>query len=51
MTLECMAQRRELDTSRGCEGAASQPQHASEDDEYGLPSSIKLGLGDFIFYR
>lgn len=24
----------------------------SEDDEYwGLPDSIKLGLGDFIFYR
>ncbi len=28
------------------------PMHAEddEDDEFGLPDSIKLGLGDFIFY-
>lgn len=31
-------------------GNAYDPSMDSDSDEYGLPDSIKLGLGDFIFY-
>ena len=31
-------------------GNAYDPSMDSDSDEYGLPNSIKLGLGDFIFY-
>lgn len=43
-------QRASVDDGDASAGAGGDGSRGSSDEKYGLPDSIKLGLGDFIFY-